>query len=106
MKREVVVSSVGISPDGVELQWMVLPDDVRSDGHVVNSRSTAIAYATPAGLGELAVDLRTLVGTLATKLLDQLEELPVYEPPATERLGYERPSVDDDDDDIGMGDGV
>lgn len=105
MKREVVVQSVALSTDGVELTFMVLPDDVRSQAQVVSSRHVAIAYATPAGLGELARDLQTLVDRLAETFLDKLPDLPVYEAPATEQQRYQPTAVDDDDDDIGMGDG-
>lgn len=107
MKREVVVSGIQFSEDGVDVQFMVIPDDVRSQGHVVMNRSAAIAYATPGPLGSSTSDLRTSVEALASLLLEQLEDLPVYEPPAEERLGYTGIEVDDDDedDDVGMGDG-
>lgn len=103
MKREIVVSGVQFSEDGVDIQYMVIPDDVRSAGHVVMNRSAAIAYATPGALGSSTSDLRTSVHDLVSLLLESLDELPVYEPPAEERLVF-RPDQDDDDD-VGMGDG-
>lgn len=105
MTRECVVQNVTVSQDGVEISWMVLPDDVRSEGKVVNSRSTAISFTAPAGLGERAVDVRTLVDGLAQLVLDEIEQLPMHEPPAVEPLGYQPVAVEEDDDDVGMGEG-
>lgn len=107
MKREVIAQSLAISEDGVELSFMVVPDDVRSGGMVVSSRSVAIAFTSPAGLGEAAVDLRTAVDALASLFLEKLEELAPYEAPKSEALGYSSPAPDDegDEDDLGMGDG-
>lgn len=106
MRREYVVSSVGLSPDGIELNYMVLPEDVRSGGEVVSARSVSIAFTSPAGLGAAATDLRTSVEGLVALLESSMANLPVYEPPAQERLSFpDMPADDDDDEDIGMGDG-
>lgn len=102
MKREVIVSSAAFSEDGVELAYMVVPEDVRSEGHVVLSRTAAISYEAPGALGAGATDLRTAVVALAEQLLAQLPELPEYQPPAAEPLAFD---VGDDDEDVGMGDG-
>lgn len=105
MKREVVVSGLGLSADGVDLQYMVLPDDVRAEGKVIHSRQTMVAYGSPK-LGVLATDLRTAVEAFAQEVelaLAGPDQLPVYEPPATEGSVPER--GDDPDEDVGMGDG-
>lgn len=101
-----MVQAVAFSEAGVDIQWMLLPDDVRSHSHVVSSRQTSISFQAPAGLGAAATDLQTAVEDLARMLLDNWDELPVYEPPAAEQVDYTpRPVDDDDDEDIGMGDG-
>lgn len=102
--REVVVSSIGFDEQGIELAYMVLPDDVRSEGHLVLSRSVSISFKAPDGLGGMAIDLQNSAVDLAGKLHDLLDSLPIYEPPATEGLLPVRPD-DDDDEDVGMGDG-
>lgn len=102
--KEVVVSSVAFDDQGVELSYMVLPDDVRSEGHVVRARSCSVTYEAPAGLGADAVDLRTSVIALATKLAETLEQLPVFEPEAAEQMRLQA-TADEADEDIGMGDG-
>lgn len=103
MKREVVVNSVAFSDDGVDLQFLVLPDDVRSQGHVVFSRTAAVSYEAPAGLGAAAVDLRTHVLALVSQLLELDGQLEVFEPPAAEQLTFGHD--DDEDEDVGMGQG-
>lgn len=105
MKREVVVSSIGFDEQGIELAYMVLPDDVRSEGHLVVSRSVSISFQGPDGLGALAVDLQNSAVDLAGKLHDLMDTLPVYEPPAAERMTLPFDPNDDDDEDVGMGDG-
>lgn len=106
MKREIVVSSIGFDEHGLEVAYMVLPDDVRSEGHLVLSRSLAISFQGPDGLGSLAVDLQGTVVDLVAKAHDLLDTLPVHDPPAVEGdLANRFPSFDDDDEDVGMGDG-
>lgn len=105
MKREFVVGSIGIDEQGIELQYTVLPDDVRSDGHLVISRSVSVSFQGPEGLGAAAVDLNNSAIELAAKVHGLLDTLPVYEPPAAERMTLPFPADDDDDDDVGMGDG-
>jgi len=100
--REVVVSSIGFDEQGIELAYMVLPDDVRSEGHLVLSRSISISFKAPSGLGGMALDLQNSAVDLAGKLHDLLDSLPVYEPPAVDRMVL---PPDDDDEDVGMGDG-
>jgi hypothetical protein len=106
MTTEVVVSSVAVGPDGIELSYLVLPEDVRCEGQVVLTRSAAIAYTSPAGLGAAARDLQTAVEALARQLHDTpADQLPVFEPPKTEDVASRPLDVDDDDEDVGMGDG-
>jgi hypothetical protein len=102
-KREVIVSSVSFGPEGLDVQYMVLPEDVRSEGRVVFNRSASVSFEAPGTLGAAATDLRTSVEALVDLLLDQLDELPVFEPSSTEQLAFT--PQDDDDDDVGMGDG-
>ena len=107
MKRELVISNVAFSDAGVEIQYMVIPDDVRSEGHVVMSRSAAISYQGPGTLGSASLDLRTSVEGLISQLLERFDELPMYDPSTTEKPPTLARLVaeGDDDDDVGMGDG-
>lgn len=106
MKQEFVVSSIGFDEQGIELAYMVLPDDVRSEGNLVVSRSISISYGMGESLGAAATDLREAAHALAEKLHAVKGALPVYEPPAQERLAlFPGDDDDDDDDDVGMGDG-
>lgn len=105
MKREIIVSSVGFDEQGLEVSYMVLPDDVRSEGHLVLSRSLAVSFKGPDGLGAMATDLQNLAVELVAKVHDGWDDQPVYEPPAAERLPLFPVDDDDDDEDVGMGDG-
>lgn len=105
MKREFVVGSIGIDQQGIELQYTILPDDVRSEGHLVVSRSLSISFRGPQGLGAAATDLNNAAVELAAKAHDLMGSLPVYEPPAVERMALPFFGEDDDDEDVGMGDG-
>lgn len=105
MKREFDVNSVGFLESGLEIQYMLLPDDVRSEGHLVLSRQLAISFEAPEGLGGMAVDLRAAIVDLVTKAHDSHGALPVYEPTAAERGATLPFPLDDDDEDVGMGDG-
>jgi hypothetical protein len=105
VKREFVVGSIGIDEQGLEIQYLILPDDVRSQGHVTVSRSVSVSFQGPDGLGAAATDLNNAAVELAAKVHDLLDSLPVYEPPAVERMALPFPEDDDDDEDVGMGDG-
>lgn len=106
MKREVIVESVAVTEDSLQLSFFVMPEDVRSDGHVVVSRLVSVSFEAPEGLGAKALDLRTAIVGLVEEILEELPDLPVYDPPATEPLpllGYG--GDEDEDEDVGMGDG-
>lgn len=87
-----VVSAVTFNPEGIEVMFMIAPDDVRNDGMLVATRSYAISARHPAYKDEVAQIVR-----LVTELVDDVHEdfptTPVFDPS----------SADDEDDDRGMG---
>lgn len=89
-----VVSSVLLSENGLELQVMHLPDDVRSEGQLARTTSFALAF-THEVFGDDARDVRDAITELASDLLDGFLDMPI----ATD--------VDDADvdEDEGMGQG-
>jgi hypothetical protein len=87
---EYVISSVMFSHDSIEIAFMVLPDDVRSDGQLVATRSYAIARSHPTH-GE---DVRDITESI----VDLIED--VHRGFSNEPLT----TVPDDEDDLeGMG---
>lgn len=87
---EVVVSGIAFSSDGVEVSFMVLPDDVRSDGQLIASRTYAIARTHPTH-GEDVRDITTAV----TELIEDVHAGFASEPLTT--------VIEDEDDLEGMG---
>lgn len=89
---EVVVSSVVFSPDGIEVAFMVLPEDVRSDGLLVATRSYSIAAAHPTH-GEEVQDI-------TRQLIELVEDVHRGFPDEPLSTGHE-----DEDELEGMGQG-
>lgn len=87
---EVVVSGVAFSSDGVEVSFMVLPDDVRSDGQLIATRTYAIARHHPA-YGE---EVRDITQAL-TELIEDVHGGFASEPLTT--------VIEDEDELEGMG---
>lgn len=106
MKR-VMVSTVAFSDVGLELVYMLVPEDVRSEGHLVLSRQLAVSFAAPEGLGAMAVDVQEAIEALVLACHEGHERGEVYrEPPPTDpQLAFGLLDDDDEDDDVGMGDG-
>jgi hypothetical protein len=88
---DVVVSTVSFSPDGLDVQFMVLPDDVRSGGALIASRSYSIAARHP----EYGDDVQDITRAI-TELVEEVHAGFADEPIA-------QPEPDTDDDDAGMG---
>lgn len=80
-----------LTDEGVELTFMELPGDVRTDGALVQTRSIAVRDNSPYADEILAI--RDAVTGLVEDIVEDWPSAPVYE------------HEDDDDDAEGMGSG-
>lgn len=91
--QEVVVSSLEFGPDGVQVAYMVMPDDVRADGRLVSSHMMAISDLHPE-VGDDVVLLREAAERLVKNALVEWPDAEIVVPDADD---------EDEDDDEGMG---
>ncbi len=91
---DVVISSVAFSPEGIEISFMSLPDDVRSDGQLVATRTYAIDRGHPT-YGNDVVEITAAV----IDLIEDVHRGFMDEPIAYEPTGKDAP----EDDELGMG---
>lgn len=91
---EVVVSSLEFSEEGVQVQYMTVPDDIRDDGRLVSSHMIAISVRQDE-VGDDVTLLREAAERLVQNALTEFEDSEIVEPSA---------DVEDEDDDRGMGD--
>lgn len=93
---EVVVSSMEFSEEGVQIAYMVVPDDIRDDGRLVVSRMIAIS-ARQDEVGDDVVLLREAAERLVRVATTEFDDAEIVEPLA------DTDGEEDEDESRGMG---